>query len=101
MVRVVWSFSALDKLEEVRQWIAPHSRAHDRDVVRRMRARIDQLKLFPLSGRILPEYPLGRRRELIAGSYRIIYRYDEDALTVVILAVPHGSRTLAQPDDQQ
>lgn len=50
------------------------------------------LARFPRSGRKVPEFDDENIRELLAYSYRIIYRVDEDE--VLISAVIHGKRIL-------
>jgi plasmid stabilization system protein ParE len=48
---------------------------------------------FPRCGRKVPEFDDENIRELIAYSYRIIYRLDED--DVLIAAIIHGEAILA------
>jgi len=50
------------------------------------------LARFPRSGRKVPEFDDENIRELLAYSYRIIYRVQEDE--VLISAVIHGKRIL-------
>ena len=50
------------------------------------------LERFPRSGRKVPEFDDENIRELLAYSYRIIYRVDEDEM--LISAVIHGKRIL-------
>lgn len=52
----------------------------------------ERLELFPESGRIVPELNRKEIREVIFGSYRIIYRI-RDKL-VEILTVYHSARLL-------
>ena len=53
---------------------------------------IERLGEFPESGRVVPEVSDETLREVITGSYRIVYRVlDEE---VVIVAVHHGARLL-------
>ena len=54
--------------------------------------RVGQLHLFPESGRTVPEDKRGTYRELIVGNYRVVYRVDEDTVTIVTLI--HGARML-------
>ena len=53
---------------------------------------VDRLNRFPKSGRIVPEINDPLIREIILGSYRIIYHVRKDL--VEILMVFHGSRLL-------
>ena len=51
-----------------------------------------KLSPFPFSGRMVPEFDDESIREWFAYSYRIIYRVDNE--TVTIAAVIHGKRLL-------
>jgi plasmid stabilization system protein ParE len=51
---------------------------------------VDRLETFPLSGRVVPELNDDNTREVIVGSYRVIYDVSEE--TIRILSVLHGAR---------
>jgi toxin ParE1/3/4 len=59
-------------------------------VVTRLVAAVRRLGDYPLSGRVVPELGRPTIREVIDGSYRIVYRVTPDA--VQILAVVHATR---------
>jgi len=46
---------------------------------------------------MVPEYELNEVREVIEGSYRIIYLVKEDEGRIEVLAVIHGSRERLDP----
>jgi toxin ParE1/3/4 len=52
----------------------------------------DQLARHPRLGRTVPEIGMERIREIIVGSYRVIYRLGNDE--VHVLTVHHGARLL-------
>jgi plasmid stabilization system protein ParE len=52
----------------------------------------DLLATFPRPGRIVPELGIGTIREIVVGSYRVIYRVRHD--DVHLLTVHHGARPL-------
>jgi plasmid stabilization system protein ParE len=54
--------------------------------------------VYPESGRVVPELNRPTVRELIRGSYRIVYRLEPDA--VRILTVVHASRLLPADVDR-
>jgi len=54
------------------------------------------LQHFPLSGRIVPELNNPVIREKFANNYRIIYRFENDSVTIA--TVIHGKRQLEQTD---
>ena len=58
----------------------------------RARQRVEQLHRFSESDRKVQEDKRGTYRELIVGNYRVVYRVDEDTVTMVTLI--HGARIL-------
>jgi addiction module RelE/StbE family toxin len=92
MAQVSWTPQALDDLEVICLFIA-------RDVpqVAAMFAdqaveATDHLANYPRLGRVVPELGIDNIREIILGSYRLIYRIRQDE--VQVLTVHHGARLL-------
>ncbi len=73
-------------------YIAADSPAYARAVVKDIINQTRMLARFPRSGRQVPEFDDEDIRELIAYSYRIIYRLQSDE--VIIAAVIHGKQIL-------
>jgi toxin ParE1/3/4 len=69
-MRIVWS---LEDIEEARQYIARDRPAAAESFVDRIFEAAERLIEHPLSGRIVPEFEHPALREVILGSYRIIY----------------------------
>jgi addiction module RelE/StbE family toxin len=90
-MRVYWTDTALEHLLAIYEYITQNSPLYARQMVDRLTRRSEQIALFPLSGRIVPEYKAQDIRELIEGPYRIIYRIKEDQLD--ILAVVHSRQS--------
>lgn len=90
MTRVVWTRPARDDLREIRAYIAQDSERYARVVATRLVAAVRRLREYPLSGRVVPELGRPTVREVLEGSYRIVYRVTPDS--VQILAVVHGAR---------
>jgi toxin ParE1/3/4 len=90
--RVVWSRRALQDLEAIAEYIAEDSQAYAATVVKNTVQQTRQLTQFPRSGRKVPEFDDENIRELLAYSYRIIYRLEEGE--VLVAAVIHGKRIL-------
>jgi len=61
-------------LLEIAAHIALDAPERAANVVERLQGRVEQLARFPDSGRIVPEFSTGDRRELIEPPYRIVYR---------------------------
>jgi plasmid stabilization system protein ParE len=90
--RVAWSSRALQDVEAIADYIAKDSSVYAAAVVKNIVNQTKMLSRFPRSGRKVPEFDDDNIRELLAYSYRIIYRVQEDE--VLISAVIHGKRML-------
>jgi toxin ParE1/3/4 len=89
-VRVLWTDAALNQLEAIRDFLSHTSPEYAQRIVERLVNRSEQVVAFPRSGRMVPEYELDEVRQVIEGSYRIIYLIKESQ--VEVLAVIHTSR---------
>lgn len=89
-MKVFWTDAALRQLESVRDFLAQTSPDYARRVAERLVNRSEQVAAFPRSGRMVPEYEIDEVREVIEGSYRIIYLIKQGQ--VEILAIVHTSR---------
>jgi toxin ParE1/3/4 len=90
--RVIWSPRALADVEAIAAYIASDSPAYAGAVVKRIINSTASLSRFPNSGRQVPELQDVSIRELLAYSYRIIYKVEKDE--VLIVTVIHGKRNL-------
>lgn len=96
MARVSWTSQALDDLEAIGDFIARDAPSFAQVFVDRVFQAVERLENFPLSGRIVPEISQEDIREIIFGSYRIVYLVSEDEIN--ILTVFHSSRHLRISD---
>ena len=78
----------------IASYIASDSPFYASSVIRQIVALTRRPEQFPFAGRKLPEFDDDTLRELIAYSYRIIYRVE--AVEIVVAAVIHGKRDLGQ-----
>lgn len=83
-MRIVWSPIALERIEDIAQYIAEDKPGAAVEWVDGIFDTVDRLADFPESGRVVPEVGGRRIREVIFGTYRIIYsvRDQVDILTV-------------------
>ena len=90
MAQVGWTPQAADDLEATCLFIARDSPAMATIFADRVLQATERLGAHPRSRRIVPE--LGREdlREIIVGSYRVIYRLRTDE--VQLLTLHHGAR---------
>ncbi len=82
----------MDDLDAICLFISRDSFYYARLFAQRVFAATDRLKIFPMSGRAVPELEQESIREIILDGYRIIYRMSQE--TVAILAVHHGAREI-------
>jgi toxin ParE1/3/4 len=87
---VIWAPQAIQDVEAIRAYVARDSARYADLVVERIVAAVERLKDNPRSGRVVPELGDESIREVIHGSYRIVYRLRNDL--VEIATVFHGAR---------
>ncbi|MFM1891899.1 MAG: hypothetical protein RLZ44_976 [Pseudomonadota bacterium] len=95
---VVWSPEALEDLSSIVEYIARDSRAYARAVASKILATTRSLPEQPYLGRAVPEVGVEAIRERFVYSYRLVYRVEEDIITV--LAIIHGRRLLESVADR-
>mgnify|MGYP001581424366 FL=1 len=96
MVKIVWTDQAIQDLNDIGEFIAKDSERYSREVIRSLFESTLLIKSHPKAGRIVPEYHTDYLRELIRGSYRIVYRI-VDIYRIDILTVNHSARQLKIP----
>ena len=88
-----WSEQAIADVEEIRRFIARDAPAFAELFVDRIFEAVERLADFPLSGREVPEFLRSDLREIILGSYRIIYQMREESISIA--TVFHTARLLS------
>ena len=91
-MRVHWTNTAIDHLLSIYEYVSHDSDVYADRLMDRLTRRSQQIGTFPRSGRSVPEYEAPDIREVIEGSYRIIYRIKKEQIDV--LAVIHGAQQL-------
>ncbi len=92
MAEIRWTPQASVDLEAIAEFIALDSPHYASLFVVDVLDAVEQLELFPDSGRIVPELTENSIREIILGNYRIVYRIRYSI--VEILTVYHSARLL-------
>jgi len=93
MVEITWTPFALDDLQSIYDYIANDSPTYAGRYTDKLIERVDILIENPKAGRVVPELENELIRELIEGSYRIIYKitsFNE----IGILRIHHSARLL-------
>jgi toxin ParE1/3/4 len=89
---VVWSSRAVEDVEAIALYIAADSTSYAAAVVKKIVDTTRNLDRFPFSGRAVSEFGEENIREKLVYSYRVIYRIQDE--TITIAAVIHGKRLL-------
>jgi len=84
-VKLLWSRNALERLDAEARLIARRRPLAARRFVEQVRDAVARLADFPQSGRPVPELPGELVREVIVGSYRVIYRPESDRVLILHL----------------
>jgi toxin ParE1/3/4 len=87
---VIWSKPAKQDLRKIHDHIASDSRFYAKKVVQNIIEKSENMKDFPLIGRMVPELEDPDIRELMVYSYRLIYKVSAD--TIEILTLIHGKQ---------
>jgi plasmid stabilization system protein ParE len=97
MAKIIWAPSALADIDAIAAFIARDSVHHASLFIDRIFEAADQLIQLPRIGRIIPEIGDPNCREIIYGSYRIMYRVEKNK--VWITGIIHGARNWKPPLD--
>lgn len=91
-MKIVWSPFSLKRLTAIAEFIAEDSPGSSKKIVNSIFEQIEKLKIFPFLGKSLPGSKNSLLRESLVGSFRVIYRIDEDR--IVILTIRHVRQSL-------
>jgi toxin ParE1/3/4 len=90
--KVILTPQSLRDLEEAVTFIAKENSERARTFGNELIDRALSIAAFPELGRIVPEISEPAVREIIHGSYRIIYEIFSDRETIYVLRFWHGAR---------
>lgn len=90
MVEIIWAPLALKDIESIAEYIARDSEDQASLFILRLIKMTDNLTDFPFSGRMIPEIENKLCREIIYGSYRIMYKIVKK--DIWITGIVHGAR---------
>jgi len=92
MARLIWTEKALDDFEQLLEYIAKDAPVTACRFAQQMISRVELLQDHPLLGAEVPEDDTHTYRQVLQGSYRIIYRVEED--TVYLVTIHHAAKLL-------
>ena len=93
MAEVIWTESALSDLDDIGEYISKDSIRYAELTVAKLFESPDILESYPLAGKMVPELQNESIRQLVRGSFRIIYHLVDEKL-IEILTVHRSARLL-------
>ena len=92
---IKWTQTAKDDLQGIWDYISRDSVYYADKFTDELVSAVEVLEVFPEIGRIIPEIGDSDARELIRGSYRIMYLIRGDY--VFVTQIIHGARDFGNP----
>ncbi len=96
---VIWTDTAVTDLDAAAEFISKDSPAYAATFVLRSLEAARSLRDLAERGRVVPEFKDESIREILVHSYRLIYRVEENRVSV--LALIHGRRDFASAWDER
>ena len=91
-MKVFWTNHAVKQLSAIFNYISEDSSTYAKISIDKITRRSEQIEKFPYSGKIVQEYRNHNIREIIEGSYRIIYNIKKNQID--ILSIIHVRQIL-------
>ena len=92
-MKIIWSPLAVDRASEIAEYIAQDKPSAAKRWIDPVFTKVDQLKLSPQVGLIVPEISDDQFRKFIYGNYLIVYRIEVKQIS--ILTIRHGKQILS------
>ena len=90
-MKIIWSPKARQDLNYIVEIIARDKKTVSLRWAQTVYKKVSRLQRFPSSGRIVPELNRAEIREILVGSYRIVYKVSSQ---ISILTLFHGARKM-------
>ncbi len=97
--KVIWADAAVTDLEDAAEYISKDSSAYAAAFVLRSLESAKSLSYLAERGRVVPEFKDETIRETFVHNYRLIYRVEENRVSV--LALIYGRRDFASAWDER
>lgn len=98
-MKIAWAEEAEDEVAEIVLYIANDNPAASLNWYAKIKKAVLQIQNFPYAGRETPEFADVEMREVLVGSYRVMYNIRESG--VYIYKVIHGARLLGEQDEAE
>ena len=82
-MKVLWTDHAVKQLDTIHEFIASDSSLYAKQTIDKLTNTSSILRIFPETGRIVPEVNDKSIRELIVGNNRLIYKILSDRIDIL------------------
>ncbi|NRB39210.1 MAG: type II toxin-antitoxin system RelE/ParE family toxin [Pseudomonadales bacterium] len=84
-MKITWSALAVEQAREIASYIALDKPSAAENWIDGIFESVDRLVEFPQSGRMVPEIKRNEIREIVQGSYRVIYKVQETQILILLV----------------
>lgn len=84
-MKIVWSPLAVEQARDIASFIALDKPSAAEDWIHEIFDCVERLQEFPESGRVVPEIKRKDIREVVQGSYRVIYKIADSAIHILVV----------------
>ena len=84
MVEIVWTNRSLNRIESSASFISARSIQNANQFVKAVFARVEEVRAYPRTGRIVPEFQIEWIREVFTHNHRIVYSLKEEGKLTVL-----------------
>lgn len=88
-MKVIWSQESLRRLIEIENYIEKDNPERAIKFIDKIIERGEDIKDFPLKGRIVPEFSINEIREVLLNSYRIVYQISKNQIEILTVFEGH------------
>jgi len=72
--KLKWTHLAIKDMNNIKRTISDDNPSAAENMIKTIRSKVERLKDFPTSGRVVPEFQSPALREVIVPPYRVVYR---------------------------
>jgi len=72
--KLKWTHLAIKDMNNIKRTISDDNPSAAENMIKTIRNKVERLKDFPTSGRVVPEFQSPALREVIVPPYRVVYR---------------------------
>ncbi|CAD7771096.1 MAG: Toxin RelE2 [Candidatus Methanoperedenaceae archaeon GB50] len=72
--KLKWTHLAIEDMNNIKRTISEDNPSAAENMIKTIRNKVERLKDFPTSGRVVPEFRSPALREVIVPPYRVVYR---------------------------